>query len=321
MSSVFEDILTAYNVPWISEGQNSSKSFINICCPPELGCCPSDQKFKLGLSREGTFCNCWSGGGHPIKKAIESLGVPWPIWKAAIDEVEGLDWKNLQTKTEDKNKPIEDILIPGEPLHKIHKQYLRERGFDPEFLEKEFGLRGILYPGQYYSGTAFAYEDKKLANRIIIPIYYEGKAISYLGRTYLKDIKNRYMCANPELESFFHKHSFYNIDKATGEKIILCEGTLDCMKLVQGSGNYNIIASYGTQITDEQLQLLRKRYKEVIIMYDGEEKAQEKALKIKTYLESYGVKCRNFCLKGDLDPGDLKNEQAKMLVEHLLGKE
>jgi DNA primase len=129
------------------------------------------------------------------------------------------------------------------------------------------------------------------------------------------------MCALPAVESFFHKFSFYNIDKAIEKRVLLVEGVFDLFKLVQASKNFNVIASFGTSVRDEQLQLLRKRYKEVIILFDPEEKAQSHAMKIKSYLESYGVKCTNIKLKGNGDPGDLDLKTAKFLVDTLLGKE
>lgn len=317
MSDKLEQLLDEYSVMYITDGQNSSKQYINIPCEG-LGGCSNDQKFKLGIHRSGKFANCWACGSKPIKEVVASLGIPWNLWSQVIDEEEGV-WERIEEKRS-LEKPKKDIMIPGSDLHPVHKNYLRERGFDPDFLEKEFHLKGITFNGGYYKGTDFEFEDVKLQSRIIIPIYLDGKPISYLGRTYIKDVKNRYMCCIPELESYFHKYSFFNIDRAAGDRVILVEGTFDVMKLVQGSRNFNIIASYGTQITEEQLQVLRKKYKEVIIMYDGESKAQMKALYIKNYLESYGVGCRNLCLKGGKDPGELSDDEAKRIVKAVLGE-
>lgn len=319
--SVLEQLLDEFGISYITEGQNSSKDFVNIICQ-DVGCCSGDVKYKRGIHRSMTRSYCWSGGGSvPITEVVSSLGIPWSIWKPLMEE-EADNWQGIDTEKILKplTEEIKDIIIPGEELHPVHKAYLRERGFDPDFLEKEFGVKGITYNGEYYKGTEFYKEDFKLQNRVIIPIYYQGKAISYLGRSYLKDIDNRYMCCIKDIETYHHKHMLYNMDRATEDKVILCEGTLDVMNLVQASGNHNIVASFGTNISDEQLQLLRVNYEHVIILYDGEKKAQEKAIKIKNYMESYGKKATNICLKGDVDPGDLDQPTAKYLVEALLGE-
>lgn len=326
MAQDLEELLDEYGIEYIIDGQNSSKDYININCQ-DVGCCINDMKHKRGIHRSGKFTNCWAGSGNvSIFELVKSLGIPWNEWAEAIEELED-EWDQIdkikEYKDEEPEETDEGIIIPGETLHPVHINYLESRGFDVDFLVKEFGLKGIVGNGNYYKGTEFAKEDFKLQYRVIIPIYYNGVPISYLGRSYLDSVDNRYMCCIKPLEAFFHKLSLFRVDEATGDTVLLVEGTMDVMKLVQASGNKNIICSYGTQTTPEQLQMLRKRYKHVIILFDAEKLAQEHAEHIQNYLESYGIKCTNLKLKlgEDVDPGKLPLPIAKALVEHYLGKE
>lgn len=302
-----ENILEDYGIDFIDQGQNSSREFINIQCE-NVGCCENDTKYKRGIHRSMTYTNCWAGD-HPIhiQELVKSLGIPWNVWYQGIKDEED-DWDNIKKKEYKDSDEFKGIIIPGEELSTPHKDYLISRGLSPDFLIKHFKLKGYTYEA----------ENWKLKYRLIIPIYKDNLPISYIGRSYLKDSENRYMCCLPEEESYFHKFSFFNIDKATNDKVLLVEGTFDVFKLVYASNNFNVIASYGTQILDEQLTLLRRRFKVVYILYDNEEKAQNKAMKIVNYLKSYGVEATSIVLNEFNDPGEMDLETAKYLVKGLL---
>ena len=313
--STLENLLDIYGVDYITTGQNSSADFVNINCVG--GECVDDQKYKLGVHRSLCYGYCWADGKIKVFDIAKSLGIPWREWSKAIDEASD-EWEIEYSDMEplvDIDDDEADIFVPGEPLKEVHKEYLRGRGFNPEWLEKEFGVRGTGYL-PYIPGEAC------MAHMIVIPIHYQNRIISYLGRSIQKDPMFRYICCHETQELRFHKRLFFNLDKATSKKVILVEGTFDAMKLIQASGNFNIIASYGTAIKPEQLLLLRERYDEVIVLFDPEEKAQGHADEIVDYMSQFGKQAVSITLQGeeDNDPGKLDLPTAKFLVEALLGK-
>jgi hypothetical protein len=310
MADDFESLLEEYGVDFITTGKNTSKDFININCDTSGGDCDYDGNYTLGLHRSGTRSYCWycSHGFSPFKIA-KALGIPWDEWQQTVLEVADTWGTDISTiKEEIDPDDLVDVELPGEEIQQVHRNYLISRGYDPDWLIKHYGIKG----------TTYYADDYKLKYRIIFPITYEGKVISYIARSYVPDAMNKYICCDPEVETVFHKHLLFNLDKATGDKVIVVEGALDALKLIQASGNFDIVATYGTSYKPEQLRCLRENYEEVIIMYDAEEAAQAKALEIVTYMQSYGKKARSLVLKGFNDPGELDHETAKMVVNHLL---
>ncbi len=314
---ILEQLLDEYGVDFITTGQNSSKAFVNIQCELDA-CCGGDYKYKRGIHRSMCYSVCWAGGRTDetsVYHVSQMLGIPWKVWCENMEDASeeyGVDYKEYKPITDIEDHE-EELFMEGDALEQIHIDYLSGvRGFDSDWLQKEFGIRGT---------TFMPYEQGKLnlGYRIMIPIYYQGKLISYQGRSVQEDARNRYLCCPPEEELRFHKALLYNIDRATSKKVILVEGVFDALKLIQASGNYNIVASYGTAIEPQQLQVLRERYDEVFILYDPEEKAQQHAEEIKAYMEQFGKKAHSISLKGDADPGDLSLEVGKFVVETLLG--
>ena len=296
------DLLDDYNIDYITKGQDSSKNFVNIHC--SVGCI-ENETFKRGIRRDMSYSTCWvCGQTLNAYHTAKHLGIPWKLWKTVMDSQDSLDDDDIPLF------PDEDIEIPGTPfLSQQHKDYLASRGLDWKFVQKHWKIQGTLWDDNWLN-----------RNRIVVPIQYEGSTISYLMRSFEKNPKNRrYMMCTPEAESFHHKHSFFNIDNAIGDKVILVEGVFDLMKLVQASGNFNIISSYGTDITPYQLSLLKDTYKEVIVLYDNEPLAQMKAQKILTYMDTFGRKGRSVTLKHVNDPAELDVESAMVLVKGLLG--
>ena len=313
--STLENLLDTYGIDYITSGQNSSEDFVNIQCVG--GECIDDQKYKLGIHRSLCYGYCWADGKIKVFTIAKELGIPWREWSAAIEEASDewdIEYSDMEPLVDISDEEA-DIFIPGGPLQEVHKEYLRGRGFDPDYLEREFSLRGTGYV-PYKKGEA------GMSHMIVIPIHYQNRIISYLGRSIQPNPMFRYICCHEEQELRFHKRLFFNLDKATGNKVILVEGTFDAMKLIQASGNFNIIASYGTAIKPEQLLVLRERYDEVIVLFDPEEKAQGHADSITQYLEQFGKKAVSITLQGeeDNDPGKLDLVTAKFLVEALLGK-
>ena len=312
MADNLNELLDEYGIDYIETGHDTSKEFINIDCY-NVGDCDTPGKYKLGIHRSLTRTHCWvcSSFFQPYRVA-KALGIPWSSWVETQNNVAD-DWGVAKEEVvEDIDlDEFESITVPGEPLHQVHKNYLLSRGFDPDWLEKEYGVKGTLKHT----------EDYKLSYRVFFPIEYENKVISYIGRSYLPDTQYKYCCATEEEEIYFHKNMLFNIDRCSGFRVILVEGALDALKLIQSSGRNEVVASFGTSISPRQLQLLKNSFEEVVVLYDGEDAAQNTADKIVNYLRSFNKKAVSLKLKTGDDPGALSKEDAKFLVNHVLSEE
>lgn len=307
MAHDLESLLDEYGIEYITTGKNTSKDWVNISCVG-VGDCEWDESSTMGIHRSMNRGHCWyCAETYPPYRIAKGLGIPWDEWKELMTE----DFQSNTKITKDEILPEDQgIDIPGEELHQVHRQYLEGRGYDVDFLIEHYKIKGTLR-------WADAYE---LSYRIIFPLTFEGVPISYLARSYSDDATNKYLCCKPDKELIFHKNKLFNVDKATGDTVIVCEGALDALKLIQASKNFNVIATYGTMVKPKQLQLLRERYNKVFVLFDNEGPAQEVAESIVTYMQSYGKEAVNIKLKEYNDPGELDNEIAKKLVDHLLGE-
>jgi DNA primase len=181
-----------------------------------------------------------------------------------------------------------------------HREYLRRRRFDPDYLEKEYDLKGTGHLGRY-------------AFRLIIPIYYEGKLISYEGRDITDQQDLRYKACPLDQEVIPRKHILYTIDKVPGKTVVVTEGVTDVWRLGPGA-----VATFGTGFTQEQLILVTKRFDRIILLFDPDDKAQEHAEYLAWQINSLGKEAIIYELEGVEDPGSMPQDDADAMMRDAL---
>jgi len=118
------------------------------------------------------------------------------------------------------------------------------------------------------------------SHRIIIPILYKNKIVSYQARDITGKAELKYKACKKENEIMQHKHICYGIDKIKDGVAIIVEGVTDVWRIGAGA-----IAMFGTSFTMQQVNFLVKNLSRVHILFDfGEKQAQEKAKKLGTLL-------------------------------------
>ena len=111
-----------------------------------------------------------------------------------------------------------------------------------------------------------------------------GKVIGFSGRIYEGSDTSKYI--NTMETDIFKKGSLlYNYDNARKsvldkDEIIICEGFMDVIRLYT-IGVTNAVATMGTAVTKEQLNLIRKLTNNVILLFDGDKAGEYKILKNK----------------------------------------
>lgn len=268
----FKQFLEDFNIPIPNVSKNTGKGWINIQCP----FC-NDQKNHLGFNYEENYFNCWKcndpvrGGYHTIIEVIEKL-LPYENPRQILKQYDTNEI--IVNRIHEKlNKKVKKIIVPGEELKPMHIDYLKSRGLDPEYIKNKYKLLGTTYLGNY-------------RYRIIIPIYFQGKIVTFQTRT-INDSKPRYVNCDPENEIIPIKDILYNIDNCKEDFCILTEGVFKVFKL-----DDNSLASLGKNYTKQQLKLLT-RFKIVFIYFDPDESGQGKAKKLSIELDGLGIKCFN----------------------------
>ena len=285
--------LDDYNIPWWPPGsENVSQGRVGVTCPF------CDDSFNhLGLDVRGRKRPyCWKCGSHTWYDYIKAM--TGESQKVIREKYSVVYSHSANTEISIPRQQAKTCIVPGSKDFKSsHLEYLEKRGFDPVYTIRKYDLR--------VTGMA-----KEFGYRIIIPVFLKGKPVSYQGRSYV-DAMPKYLTCYPEKEVVFHKDTLYNIDNAQGESVILVEGVFDAMKMGD-----NTVASFGTFLSNSQLNILSDMYRRVVFLYDGEKTAQSIAVKKARTLSSMGLHVENIVLDTG-DAGDLSEDDALHLKADL----
>ncbi len=151
-------------------------------------------------------------------------------------------------------------------------------------LKKNFSQEDIDTTGLFY----FIQNKNKFVdrfyNRIIFPINnLSNETIAFGGRIIENNKLAKYI-NSPETEFYKKGRQLFNLDKAKDERsltdeVIIVEGYMDVISL-SSSGIKNVISNSGTAITEGQINLVWKFFKNPIICLDGDQSGQSAALRI-----------------------------------------
>jgi len=160
----------------------------------------------------------------------------------------------------------------------------------------------------------------RFRNRLMFPIFdVRGNVIGFGGRV-LDDSKPKYLNSNETLIFNKRKNLFgLNLAKKTKQpNMILVEGNIDVVTLHQ-YGFDNAVASLGTSLTEEQVNLLSRYTEQVVLTYDGDEAGQRAAQRAIPMLEKAGIQVRVLQMKDAKDPDEFLHkfgpDKFKLLLE------
>jgi hypothetical protein len=252
-----EKLLDDFGIANTGAGKHSRPGWVQIECP----LCTGNPGWHGGFNLTQAYYNCWRCGWHTIEKVLAAITSQNPAQLKKL-------LRTYTTYDIDDDQPEEDqpvihrveMPLGTDVLQEQHKTYLHSRGLDAQRIEQEWSLLGTGPFGDYKF-------------RIIAPIHYQNRIISYQGR----DITNRsslpYKACPKSHEIIHHKHVIYGMDKVALDRMLLVEGIADVWNVGPGTG-----ATFGIDYTRQQ-ELILHRYEGIIfIMFDAEEeKAQEQA--------------------------------------------
>ncbi|WNE41887.1 MAG: DNA primase [Mycoplasmataceae bacterium] len=142
---------------------------------------------------------------------------------------------------------------------------------------------------------------------IIFPLKNEnGKVVSFACRKLENEGDNKYLFLTKS--EYFQKSSFvYNYDFVKNDFNDFCylvEGFFDVISLTK-IGINNCISLLGTSISNEQIKILKKLNKKIILFLDGDLAGIEASIKISTLLILNDIECEIIDNKGNDDPDDI----------------
>ena len=272
----------------------------NIDCP--IAGCKCEGK-KGGFNLSNSFYSCYRCGRHSKTELIQAItGFNWeavyPILKTYTsnkkakdyyDNLSGFDYRPIKVELPLFSKPIKD--------NKKACAYLERRGFDVYDLEDKYGILAT---------NALS----NVPHAIVIPIFFQGRLVSYTSRSYLKtvDKAKRYCSCSKDKEVINHKSILYNWDSSS-DTIIVVEGCTDVWRLGDST-----VACFGSTICPQQISLIKKK-KKCYIAFDNEPMAQKKAyvlmnslclfIAVENILIPFKDKDNNY-----KDPGEFNNKEV-----------
>jgi len=288
----FVELLEDYNVLIAPEGHHHTTSgWVQFDCP---FCGKGTGNYHMGYNIAGGFTNCWRCGSHSIFSVILAhTGLPYNKVKKLVNELDDIA-ETYVRKTTDRRKTVQMPADLG-PLKYAHRKYLEDRNFNPAEIQQLWQIRGI---------TISAH----LSWRLFIPIYYNGKLVSWTTRS-LTDKGQRYISAKAEQETISHKNILYGMDYVRHSAVIV-EGPLDAWAIGPGA-----VATFGTAFTMQQVSELIKIPKRMIC-FDNNYDAQRQATKLLNLLGPFDGETLNVVLDAD-DPAEAKLSDLKKLRKFL----
>lgn len=270
-----------------------------------FGVCPfhDDHSPSMSVSPDKQIYKCFVCGatGNVFNFVENFLGISFLEAVKIVADAVGENFILRESREDAANKKYYDIMNLSALLYQNNlrtqagaeaRKYLIDRGLNDEII-KDFGI-GLALPdahqlyrllssknipkadldtlGLVADGETGPYD--LFRNRIMFPLKSPtGKVNGFSGRIYNTDSQAKYMNTR-ETIIFKKRENLYNYHLAAPaakqEKfIVICEGFMDAIR-IYSVGIKNVVATMGTALAKEQIQLLKKLAVKVIIVMDND---------------------------------------------------
>ncbi len=188
-------------------------------------------------------------------------------------------------------------------------RHLKSKGFRPGEMV-DAGVIKVGKNNRYYD---------IFRNRVMAPIIdVRGNVIAFGGRV-LDDSKPKYINTADTLV-YKKTNELFALNLAKdhcSESLILCEGYMDVIAMHQ-AGFKNAVAGCGTALTNEQVRLISRYTKEVILAYDADEAGQKALAKATELFKQTDVKVKIPSLTGGKDPDEIIKKYGRDKLKGML---
>lgn len=196
-------------------------------------------------------------------------------------------------------EPVE----PNQPLGFVLRDvasdhpYLSSRSIMP-YIAQIFGVG-------FYGGAGL------LHGRVVIPIRNEtGELVAYAGRA-IDASEPKYLFPS----GFRKSQVLFNLHRArqTGQQsAVIVEGFFDAMKIHQ-AGHHNVVALMGCTMSDQQADLLTRRFRQAVLMLDGDEAGRRGSAAIARRLAER-IRVQVVDLPDGVQPDQMASKEITQLV-------
>lgn len=295
-----EQLFQDFNISYQTKGHKHCRpGWVNTECP----FCSGNPGLHLGITIDGKAAYCWRCGYKPLPKAIAALlKIDESCAKEIIHSYGGKPRTHKTVQSKILKKPFKLPTGTG-PLLDHHKRYLERRGFDSNYLEREWRLMS--------TGPVAKLSKADYRHRILIPIYWNGEMISFQARDVTNKAEVKYKACPKEREKIHHQEILYGHPSGQRKKVAACvEGVTDVWRLGPIT-----LACFGIEYTRRQVRALAQSFERVAIIFDDDPQAVHQAEKLVSELRFRGVVAWRIPITGD--PADLSNDEAEQLIKEV----
>ena len=292
MALEFEEILKQARVQIADESDSHSREgWLNFDCP---FCGRGSFKNHMGYSLLSRATTCYKCGKHKLSDTIAAL------LRITPQKARGYVAR-LPKRSTFKNE-IWGRMEPPEhgEFSNRHANYLRRKGFDPEYIWNRWGVRGCGRRSKGYEWTLY------------IPIVSHGREVSWTTRT-LTDEGRRYKNAPTDREGLPAGKLLYGHDYAT-KHVIVVEGPADVWNVGPGT-----VATLGLNYSEAQVNKLKKFYS-VCICFDHGREERKRARSLAAELDGYVEHLSIYQTETATDAGGIEQEEIDYLRKTYLHK-
>jgi DNA primase len=313
------------------------------------GLCPFHNEktpsFNVNPDREAFYCFGCQEGGNALTFLMKVEGLTFPEAARALAAEVGIE---IPETVSGESGISEKIFAANDVAQATYRSglaspsnpaaaYLERRGLDAETIE-HFGLGfvpdrwdtvvGALRQSQVpaeigekagllAARTSGGHYDR-LRGRVTFPIRdVRGRVVGFGGRAIFEDQEPKYL-NSPESPVYKKREAFYGFPMALEpirrcERAVVVEGYFDLIALHR-AGIEGVLASCGTALTEDHGRQLRRRTREVVLLFDGDEAGQKAVERSLSVLLPTGLRVRAAALPSGEDPDSfLEKEGAEKL--------
>lgn len=327
------EFLEANKIEYVTSGANVSRNNVNINCP---WCGKDDPSHHLGIALDWSAWGCWRNSKHrgrsPYTLVCKLLGISRNEARALL----GVARSNLL----DEDDFISKIHRLNGAIQRVDPRQNKAKVVNLEFPKSFKRLDGVNIPVRFvnflesrgYSEKSFNWLTRAFDvrycdygannNRIIFPIYKQGKLCSWIARSIYKKSKLKYLALSDDrsvtsVDDLIWPFDYVNKE---GKVLIINEGLFDSLRINRYFFGQKIRACclFGKTAGKDKIisiNRLSSLYDKVVLILDPDTDILADDFGIVDQLSFVPDVCK---LRGDKDPGDMTKKEIVSLVSRFL---
>jgi DNA primase len=271
--------------------------------------------------------------GEALRLLAQRAGVAMPSkFEPRAEGAESEEKQRLYQTNEAAALYFHNLLL-NSPAGEKAKSYVLGRGFSPktiadfqlgfsldswDALKQHLMNRGYSEAELLTAGLIIKTEGGKTHDRfrgkLMIPIFDVRGRVTGFGARVLDDSLPKYI-NSPQTPVFDKSSTLYGINLAKDairqqNLAVIVEGYMDVITAHQ-NGFHNVVASMGTSVTEEQVYILKKLARNIVLVLDADTAGKEAMLRCVGYENILDAELKVSILSRGKDPDDVIREDVK----------